>query len=191
MAVDLPSLADALVIVVLIVPGFVVVRLFTWVTALDRKFSDFNITVLSFIASLIVYVPFSYITSLDSIDKIRNGVFMPQTMSILLLLSLVIGLFPGLVVKLVFRRRYYYGTVWNSIAKGLPEKDVYVLVHTTLGQEIMGRIDSIGTGDTSKDVRLFDPKLIIRDKSSNAKKQMRLGKEMYLSEKDISSIAFL
>jgi hypothetical protein len=191
LAVDLPSLADALVIVVLIVPGFVVVRLFTWVTALDRKFSDFNITVLSFIASLIVYVPFSYITSLDSIDKIRNGVFMPQTMSILLLLSLVIGLFPGLVVKLVFRRRYYYGTVWNSIAKGLPEKDVYVLVHTTLGQEIMGRIDSIGTGDTSKDVRLFDPKLIIRDKSSNAKKQMRLGKEMYLSEKDISSIAFL
>lgn len=191
MAVELPSLADALILVVLIVPGFVAVKVFAWITAFDRKLSDFDMTVLSFIASLIVYLPFSYITSLDSIDKIRDVVLMPQTIAMLLSLSVVIGFFPGLVVKILFRARYFYGPVWDSIASGVPEKDVFVLVHTVLGQEIMGRLHSIGTGGSPKDVRLIEPQMIIRDKSYNARKKIRLGKEMFISEKDIQSVTFL
>jgi hypothetical protein len=191
MAVGLPSLADALVLVVLIVPGFVAVKVFARITAFDRRLSDFDMTVFSFIASLIVFVPFSYLTSLDSIDKIRDAVLMPQTIALLLSLSAAIGLLPGLVVKRGFRSRYFLGTVWDSIASDLPEKDVFVLVHTVLGQEIMGRLDSMGTGDSPKELRLLEPQMIIRDKSYKARKKLRLGKQMFVSEKDIESIAFL
>jgi hypothetical protein len=187
----LPSLADALVLVVLIVPGFVFVRVFARVTAFDRKLSEFDMTVLSFIASLIVYIPFSYLTSLDSIDKIRDAVLMPQTIALLLSLSFAMGLFPGLVVKKWFRPKYVHGTVWEAVVKDQPEKGVFVLVHTVLDQEIMGKLHSIGTGDSPKDMRLLDPVMVIRDKGLNARKQMRLGKEIYLSEKDVQSVAFL
>jgi hypothetical protein len=191
LAVELPSLADALILVVLIVPGFITVKVFAWIAAYDRKLSEFDMTVLSFIASLIVYLPFSLITSLDSIDKIRAAVLMPQTVATLLSLSVVIGLFPGWVMKRLFRARYFYGPVWDSIASQLPEKDTFVLVHTVLGQEIMGNLHSIGTGGSPKDVRLVQPEMIIRDKSYNAIKKIRLGREMFVSEKDVESIAFL
>jgi hypothetical protein len=191
LAVELPSLADALILVVLIVPGFVTVKIFAWITAFDRKLSDFDMTVLSFIASLIVCLPFSYLTSLDSIDKIRDAVLMPQTIGLLLFLSLLIGFVPGLLVKMALRRRYFYGGLWNSIADQIPETDVFVSVHTVLGEEIMGRLHSVGTGDSPKDVRLVDPVMIIRDKGQKATKKMRLGREMFISEKSIQSIVFL
>jgi len=64
-------------------------------------------------------------------------------------------------------------------------------VHTALGQEIMGQLDSVGTGDTAKELRLLQPKMIIRNKNYEATRQLRLGKQMFISEKDIQSIAFL
>jgi hypothetical protein len=191
MAVDLPSLADALVLVVLLVPGFVAAKVFARITAFDRKLSDFDMTVLSFVASLIVYVPFSYLTSLDSIDKIRDAVLMPQNIILLLSLSVAIGLFPGLAVKKLFRSGYFPGTVWDSIVRNIPKEPVFVLVHTALGQEIMGQLDSVGTGGSPKELRLLQPKMIIRDKSYEAAKELRLGKMMFISEKDVQSIAFL
>jgi hypothetical protein len=60
-----------------------------------------------------------------------------------------------------------------------------------LGQEIMGRLHSIGTGDSPKDVRLLEPQMIIRGKNYKAREKIRLGKEMFISEKDTQSIAFL
>lgn len=96
MALDLPSVADALVLVVLLVPGFVSAKVFARVFAYDRKFSDFDMTVISFALSLVIYVPFSYLTSLDSLDKIRQAALMPQNITLLLALSIAIGLFPGL-----------------------------------------------------------------------------------------------
>lgn len=189
--VELPSLTDALILVVLIAPGFVTVKLFAWITALDRKLSDFDMTIVSLVVSLGIYLPFSYITSLNSIDKIRDAVLMPQTIAILLSLSLAFGLFPGLVAKRLFRTRYFHGSVWDSITSRLPQEDVFVLVHTELGQEIMGRLHSIGTGDSTKDVRLLEPQMIIRDRNFNAERKIRLGKEMFISEKDIQSMAFL
>lgn len=188
---DLPSLADALILVVLIVPGFVAAKIFARTTAMDRKLSDFDMTVYSFIASLVVYVPFSYLSSLDTIDKIRDAVLMPQTIASLLSLSIILGLGPGLIVKRLFRHRHSAGSVWDSLAKELPEKDVFVLVHTGLGQEIMGRLESVGTGDTPKDIRLLEPKLIIRDKNQVAKNEIALGAQVYLSAENIQSVSIL
>jgi hypothetical protein len=192
MAVDLPSLADALVLVVLLVPGFVAAKVFARITALDRKLSDFDMTVLSFVASLIIYIPFSYLTSLDSIDQIRDAVLMPQNIILLLSLSVAIGLLPGLAVKKLFRPGYHPGTVWDSIVRNIkPKEPTFVLVHTALGQEIMGLLDSVGAGDTPKDLRLLQPELIIRNKNHEATRKLRLGKQMFVSEKDVQSIAFL
>jgi len=192
MTVDLPSLADALVIIILLVPGFVAAKVFARITAFDRELSDFDMTVLSFVASLIVYVPFSYLTSLDSVDKIRQAVLMPQSILLLLSLSVAIGFFPGLVVKRLFRHGYHPGTVWDSIVRNIkPKEPVFVLVHTAMGQEIMGQLDSIGTGDSPKELRLLQPKMVIRNKNYEAVKELRLGKQMFISEKDIQSIAFL
>jgi hypothetical protein len=191
MPVDFLSIADALV-VVLLVPGFVAAKIFARITAFDRKLSDFEMTVLSFALSLVTYVPFSYLTSVDSLDKIRQAALMPQNITLLLLLAALIGLLPGLVVKRLYRRGYYPGTVWDAIVRNLnPKEPIFVLVHTTLGQEIMGQLDQVGTGDTAKEVRLLQPKMILRDKNFEATSQLRLGKQMFISEKDIQSIAFL
>lgn len=67
----------------------------------------------------------------------------------------------------------------------------FVLVYTALGQEIMGQLDSVGTGDTAKELRLLKPEMIIRDENHEATKKLRLGKQMFISEKDVQSIAFL
>jgi hypothetical protein len=117
---------------------------------------------------------------------------MPQTIILLLSLSVAIGLFPGLVVKRLYRRGYHPGTVWDSVVRSInPKEPVFVLVHTALGQEIMDQLDSVGTGDTAKELRLLQPKMIIRGKNYEARKQLRLGKQMFIAEKDIQSIAFL
>ena len=192
MVLDLPSLADALVLVVLLVPGFISAKIFTWVFAYDRKFSDFDMTVISLVLSLVIYVPFSYLTSLDSLDKIKQAALMPQNIMLLLALSVTIGLFPSLVGRKLFRQGYHPGTVWSSIVKNMNRKEPnFVLVHTALGQEIMGQLDSVGTGDTAKELRLLQPDLIIRDKNSEATRKLRLGKLIFISEKDVQSIAFL
>ncbi len=192
MALDLPSVADALVLVVLLVPGFVSAKVFARVFAYDRKFSDFDMTVISFALSLVIYVPFSYLTSLDSLDKIRQAALMPQNITLLLALSIAIGLFPGLVGRRLFRQGYHPGTVWGAIVKSLKRNEPnFVLVYTALGQEIMGQLDSVGTGDTAKELRLLKPEMIIRDENHEATKKLRLGKQMFISEKDVQSIAFL
>jgi len=192
MGVDTLSIADALVVVVLLVPGFVAAKVFARITAFDRKLSDFEMTVLSFALSLVTYVPFSYLTSIDSLEQIRQAALMPQTIILLLSLSVAIGLFPGLVVKRLYRRGYHPGTVWDAVVRNINPKEVaFVLVHTALGQEIMGQLESVGTGDTAKELRLLQPKMIIRGKNREATKQLPLGKHMFIAEKDIQSIAFL
>lgn len=55
----------------------------------------------------------------------------------------------------------------------------------------MGELDQVGTGDTAKELRLLQPKMIIRDKNYEATNQLHLGKQMFIAEKDIQSIAFL
>ena len=52
-------------------------------------------------------------------------------------------------------------------------------------------LDSVGTGDTAKDLHLLQPEMIIRDKNHEATKKLRLGKQMFISERDVQSIAFL
>jgi hypothetical protein len=192
MTADFLSIADALVVVVLLVPGFVAAKVFARITAFDRKLSDFEMTVLSFALSLVTYIPFSYVTSVDSLDKIRQAALMPQNITLLLSLAVAIGLFPGLLVKRLYRRGYHPGTVWDSVVQNInPKEPVFVLVHTAVGQEIMGQLDSVGTGDTAKELRLLQPKIIVRDKDYEATRQLRLGRQMFISEKDIQSIAFL
>jgi len=55
----------------------------------------------------------------------------------------------------------------------------------------MGQLQSVGTGDSPKELRLLHPKMIIREKSYEATKELRLGKQMFISEQDVQSIAFL
>jgi hypothetical protein len=192
MPADFFSIADALVVIVLLVPGFVAAKIFARITAFDRKLSDFEMTVLSFALSLVTYIPFSYLTSIDTLNKIRQAALMPQNITLLLLLAVVIGLLPGLMVKRLYRRGYHPGTVWDAVIRDLnPKESVFVLVYTALGQEIMGQLDQVGTGDTAKELRLLQPKMIIRDKNYEATNRLQLGKQMFIAEKDIQSIAFL
>ena len=52
-------------------------------------------------------------------------------------------------------------------------------------------LDSVGTGDTAKDLRLLQPEIIIRNEKREATDKLRLGKQMFISEKDVRSVAFL
>jgi len=110
-----------------------------------------------------IYLPFTLITGLSALDRIREAILFPSTLGWLLLLSIVIGIVPGIVVKLIFRKGFFVGNVWQGIISGIP-KDVsptFVLVNTMDGQEVMGQLHSVGTGDQPRDVLLFEPKLSI------------------------------
>ena len=188
-----PGISDALVVVILLVPGFIAMKLFARITAFDRKLSDFDITVYSLMLSLIIYLPFTLFTGLSTLDRIREAILFPSTLGWLLLLSIVMGIGPGFVVKLMFRRGFFVGNVWQGIIGRIPKNvyPIFVLVDTVDGKEILGQLHSVGTGDQPKDVLLFEPKLIIRNKTLIVEKRLDLGKELFIPEKDVRRVIFL
>ena len=189
----LPSLADVLVVMILVVPGFVAVKIFARITAFDRKLSDFDTTVYSLGTSLAIYVPFILITGLDNIDKIRDSILLPCNLGLIVGLSVGTGGLTGIAVKLLFRRKFKWGDVWHRSVVEIQKRllpPFFVIVHTDK-QEIVGQLLSAGTGEQPKDLLIFQPKLIIRNPDFSVKEQMDLGSDLFIPEDSIRSIVFL
>ncbi len=94
-------------------------------------------------------------------------------------------------MKLFFRRGVSHGGVWDwMFTRRMPENP-FVLVFTTSGQEIMGRLQWGGMGTDPRDIFLLDPQLIIRDKNQMAKQVLDLGEGMFISAHDVLRVAFL
>lgn len=68
----------------------------------------------------------------------------------------------------------------------------WVIVYTENGLEYKGRIHIYGTeGDYRRELVIEEPKLIQRNGDGKVKCEIKIGKEILFSQKDIRRVAFL
>ena len=186
----LPSVADTLVVIILLIPGFVAFFLTRRISAIGRKFSDLEITVWSIFFSLLIYIPFSLWTGLDNLDAIRDGIFSPRNFLRLIICTVAAGAVLGSVMKL-FRRGILAGSSWDlAVEKMRQKKGGFVIVYTENGLEYKGLLHYAGVAETARELIVRKPKLILRDKDWNVLDEIEMGAEILFTEKDIRRVLF-
>ena len=189
----LPSLADVVMVIVLLLPGFVSLVLFKWISVIERKFSDFETVVWSLFISLFIYAVFSATTGISDVDSIRDGIFLPNNLIIVLGLSLIFGFLPGAIVRYGFRKRVVRGDCWDvCMTRAESKKNPWVIVYTENGLEYKGRLHIYGTkGEYPRELVIEKPKLIQRNSEGKVLKETKMGSEILFLQKDIRRIVFL
>lgn len=186
-----PSLADILLVVVLLVPGFVTIILFKKIAMREKKLTDFETTVWSLSASLAVYAVFGYITGLDNIDLIRENIFIPVNIVLLFGLATIFGGCFGAMSRMLFRRGYRSGDCWEACFKSAAAKGSYILVYTADGKEYMGELFLAGVSESSKEITLRNPTVILRDSEGYVLSDFEIGKNILFKESDVRRVVFL
>jgi len=67
---------------------------------------------------------------------------------------------------------------------------MYVLVYTQNGLEYKGELHYANGKETSKEMTIRKPKLILRDKKWKVLREIKMGKEILFTEKDIQRVVF-
>jgi hypothetical protein len=186
----LPSLADAMLVVTLIIPGFISLVLFRKISVLERKISDLELVVSSLFVSVLIYYLFSLVTGIKDIDSLRDKIFFSENLVILFGLSLIFGIVPGLVVKLGFRRNVFMGSCWTLSLEKASKRVSYILIYTQDGLEYKGQLHYSGGVETLHEITMREPKLILRDKNWKVLREIKMGEEILFGEKDIKRIVF-
>jgi hypothetical protein len=189
MSSTLPSLADALIVFILIVPGFFAFKLFQKLAVAKRKLSDYETTLWSFAFSAGILGVFTTITGLTNIDTIRDQFFIPKNMIILLGLTLATGLVVGMIYR-QFRRGFEEGDPWSIAMKHYAETGSWLKVITKTGEEYTGRYRYAGIEDDARELMITTPKQIIRNNDGTIKNEFEIGKELLLTESDIARVFF-
>lgn len=187
----LPSLADILLVVVLLVPGFITIILFKKIAMREKKLTDFETTVWSLSASLAVYAVFGYITGLDDIDLIRENIFMPVNITLLFGLAIAFGGCFGAISRVLSRRGYRSGDCWEACFKSAAAEGSYVLVYTADGKEYMGELCFAGVSESSKEITLRNPTVVLRDSEGCVLGDFEIGKNILFKENDVRRVVFL
>jgi len=186
----LPSVADALIVVILLVPGFIAFFIIRRVGIVDRKLSDLETTIWSVFFSVIILIPFSTITQLDNIDKIRDGIFIPVNMFILLAIAVGSGFLGGFITK-QFRKRYHHGAAWDNIMENYLKGGSWITVFTKTGDEFKGKYNMASVSEEAKrEIIMSQPIQISRDDNKKKIKVIKWGEEMIFTEGDIARVLF-
>jgi hypothetical protein len=186
-----PSFADILLTVILLVPGFAALLITKKIAVIESKFSDFENTVISLMLSLIILIPFTSITGLTEIEKIRSNIFNPWNLVLLLALTPLAGFALGAVLKLTVRKSTVAGNLWNS-ALDLMTEGTYVLIHTTDGKEYRGSVKYYTPGiNEERELIVLEPYLIIRNALTDViTVEKSMGKGILFLKDDIKRIVF-
>jgi hypothetical protein len=189
----LPSIFDVVTVIVILLPGFISFVIFRWISIIERKFSEFEITVWSLFMSLVIYAIFSYITGINNIDSIRDSIFLPTNLSIVMGLSLLFGIIPSLVTRFLFRKGVTRGDCWDTCMRHMEKKKhFWVMVHTEKGLEYKGRTYLYGTeGENNRELVIEEPKLIVRDEKGKMLLEKPMGQEILFLQNDIRRVVFL
>lgn len=186
----LPSLADVIFVIVLLIPGFITLSLLRWLAILEKKLSEYQLILWSLVFSLFIYAIFSWHTGINDIDSIRDNILIPENLAEILALGLTFGAVPGLIVRLTFRRHFVRGDCWEASLKLASKKGSWVIVCTKDGHEYKGILHYSGGGDSPREISIRRPKLILRDKKLKVSKEVKMGKEILFQEKDVQRIVF-
>jgi len=187
----LPSLTDIVVVIVLLVPGFISFTLFKRISVIEKRFSDLETTIWSLFSSLVIIMFFGLITGINSIDTIRDRVFLPEHLMQIILLAILLGAIPGLIIKFTIRKGIYPGDCWELVMEKIGKRGGYVIVYTGDGLEYKGILHYYtGRGEGKKELTIRKPKLILRGKNWNVIEEIEVGKEILFTEKDVKRVVF-
>ena len=186
----LPSLADVILVLIIIIPGFISLCLFRWLTVYERKISENQLILLSLVCSLFIYGIFSYLTGISNIDNFRDIIFMPNNLLLILAIGLAIGGIPGLFIKFAFRRNVLTGDCWEITMKEASRMGSWVIVYTNDGKEYEGSLHYSGSGDDPREISIRNPTMIIRNAKGELENEFEWGKEIFFPQADIKRIVF-
>lgn len=199
MSAGIPKLEDILTAIFLIIPGFISFIIAKKVASVEKKFSDFETTVISIFLSVVNYVPFRLLSNLTTIDEIRQGILNnPLNLLQIIVITTAIGLALGGLFKLIFRRSQTAGTLWDRVINDAVkvnrrDKEELWIIVSTQSAEYLGQFAGFGQSieTEEREVLLKEPYLIKRDCNGKITTNERLSDEItytLFTSQDIKNI---
>ncbi|MGY5148626.1 MAG: DUF6338 family protein [Candidatus Nitrosopumilus sp. bin_68KS] len=193
-AASLGTVSDIWVFLVLIIPGFITLKIITWFLKDEVSLTQFLYTVYSLIGSvgLIVLLANLGIDGVDitSIDQIRTHATNPDIIAILFGLAIGIGIAVGVTIRFTIYKDKFAGSAWDEFVKRNVSN--YVKIHAVYnnGSHILsGYIKTASTGNKEKkELTLGEPAEWENDAWTYLEEQTPSIKELYLSEDSIKRI---
>lgn len=185
----LPSLADSILVIVLVIPGFISFYIFRQIAAIGKDYSEFELGIWSLFCTVFVLLPFAMITHLDDFDKIRDGFLQPMNLTILIGITLIEGFGAGFVAK-KFRRNHILGDPWEIAVRNYSKGGSWVIVITKNGDEYSGAYQLAGIADDRREIIITQPKKILRDQNGKVIDEFDFGKVLLFTQDDIARVTF-
>jgi hypothetical protein len=151
--------------------------------SVERKFTDFEITVISIFLSIVNYIPFRIWSGKTTWDEITIALQDPMHLSQIIIITIAVGLALGGLFKLIFTRNQVVGTLWpltfkdasrihrkdlKEAEKAQKEAPQLWIIVGTEKEEYMGRLVAWGqSAETEeREVLIRNPRLVKRDASA-------------------------
>lgn len=178
---------------ILILPGYFSLQIFRWLAYFKRKLSDAEILYSSLTFSIFIYIILGFFFQVSEFEAIKAKILVPQKSLILLIITILFGLIPGSIIRVIrINQNYIPGDSWSAImetAAGV-KTGSWLTVYTNDFKEYNGLLHYYAVEKEKRELSIREPIMIIRDKDYNVKYKLELGKELFFLEKDIKRIAF-
>ena len=184
-----PSLLEVITVVVILIPGFISLTLFRWLSKYERKISDNQLTLLSLSCSLVIYVIMGSITGIKNIDDYSIKIFEPDYLLLILSIGVLIGGIPGGIIGYV-RRNVIIGECWEIAMRTASINGDWVIVYTNDNIEYLGSLHYSGMGNDPREISIRDPTMIVRNEKGEIENEFSVGKEIFFTATDIKRVAF-
>ena len=186
---SLPSLADTLLVLVILIPGFLACSLFRWLSKYERKISDNQLVLWSLACSLLIYTIFAHYTGVSNIDEIRDTIFVPRHLISTLSMGVLFGGIPGIINRKL-RENIRTDDCWEISMVEAGKTGSWVMVYTDDGHEYLGTLHYSGIGEEPREITIRRPTRIIRDDDGKVKREFDVGKEILFREDDVKRVVF-
>ncbi len=189
----LPVSSDLFFIMLLILPGYFSLQIFRWLAYFKRKLSDAEILYSSLTFSIFIYIILGYFFQVNEFEAIKAKILVPQKSLILVSITILLGLIPGLIIRIIRRYQGYIpGDSWNAVMEkaGRLKTGSWLTVYTNDGKEYNGLLHFYVVKEERRELSIRKPMMIIRDCDYNVTYELEIGKELYFRENDINRIAF-
>ena len=154
-AANLGTVSDIWVLLVLIIPGFITLKIITWFAKEQITLTQFLYTVYSLIISVGLVVILASLgiddVKISGIDDIRIHAADPNVIAILFGLAIAFGITFGFITRFIVYRNKFGGSAWDEFVKRNVTKFVKVYaIYKNEEHIISGYIKTASTGNTEK-----------------------------------------
>lgn len=177
---------------ILILPGFLAINIIRKISIYEGKIPAQEYYFWSLFLSIIIFIIFSFLTGIDSIQEFENLILNYETILLLFFISIILGGIVGYLVKKIVHGEFNVlpEQVWSITLKRLNKNEgKFVTIFTSANSEFSGRIRIYSAReDSPKEILIEDPIQIIRNEKMEVISEIEWGKEILFTEGDINRI---